>query len=244
MPTNLTETALTATSVSLNWLLVGDKQYTLQWRLTSTTPWTSITGLTGNYSLTGLTPGTGYQWQVGMYCSDASTNYSAPRTFITACYSPTMASVSYTSDQTAAIYWQPLLPGTRYQLEYRQQGSLAAPVSLTTLGTQFLINGLSAGTAYEYRIRVVCTDAVSSAFTSYVPFTTQPRCTAMFTIGAGNWIDYTRWSCNRIPTSSDTTEIRHRITIPAYNTAASQQLRYTSGGTLIFEPGAKLRMGF
>lgn len=84
-PAGLVAGSLTTTSASLTWgVATGASSYSLQWKLTSGTTWTTVTGLTTtSFSLTGLTAGTAYQFQVMTVCNGGSSAYSTAAGFTT-----------------------------------------------------------------------------------------------------------------------------------------------------------------
>ncbi len=244
-PINRYTNGVTSTGAYVSWS--GDSYfgYGVQYRAVGSTTWTESPVVNSTvYSITGLTNGTTYEWQVKMVCSGVGTAYSSSLTFTTGCNAPAYSLFSFTSDQTAYVYWQQFPTGTRYEVEYRPVGSATATSSFTTLASQTLLSGLSPSTAYEYRVRVLCSGTSPSAFTGYTSFTTQAPCTSMYTTSNGNWTDYNRWSCNRVPGIFDMPEIRHAITLPANQTGEARKVIYTNGGRLIYGTGAKLRLGF
>jgi hypothetical protein len=83
-PTPLGVTSLTPTSVTLTWASLGAVSYTLRWKPTASSTWTTVTGLTGtSYALSGLTQSTAYEFQVLSVCASSSSAYSASFTFTT-----------------------------------------------------------------------------------------------------------------------------------------------------------------
>ena len=64
---------------------VGPSSYNLQWKTSSSSTWTTVSGITTTpYNLTGLTAGTVYQFQVQTVCSAGGTSsYSALASFTT-----------------------------------------------------------------------------------------------------------------------------------------------------------------
>ncbi|HRH68979.1 MAG TPA: M12 family metallo-peptidase [Flavobacteriales bacterium] len=83
-PGNLSVQNLTTTTVTLAWPAVGAVSYTLRWKPTASSTWTTITGLTATtYALTGLTHSTGYEFQVLSVCASSSSSFSSSRTFTT-----------------------------------------------------------------------------------------------------------------------------------------------------------------
>ena len=102
VPGGLAASAITNTGATLGWSAVsGATGYTLQWKLSTATTWTTITGLTTNsYALTGLTLGTAYQFQVSTVCSSTSSSaYSSPVSFTT-----TGGTVTYCASHGTTTY--------------------------------------------------------------------------------------------------------------------------------------------
>jgi Zn-dependent metalloprotease len=101
-PSGLAASAITNTSAIVGWNTVtGATGYTLQWKLSSATAWTTVSGLTANtYNLTGLTAGLAYQFQVATVCSaTSSSTYSSPVIFTT-----TGGTVTYCASRGTSTY--------------------------------------------------------------------------------------------------------------------------------------------
>jgi len=84
-PSGLSATNITQTSATVNWGSVsGATSYNLQWKLSTSGTWTTVTGLTGtSYGLSSLTAGTTYNYQVQAVCGGTSSNYSTASSFTT-----------------------------------------------------------------------------------------------------------------------------------------------------------------
>ncbi len=84
-PSALSAGSITNTSAVLSWAAVsGATSYSLQWKPTSGSTWTSVTGIaTNSYSLGGLTAATSYDFQVLAVCPSGSSVYSSLSTFAT-----------------------------------------------------------------------------------------------------------------------------------------------------------------
>lgn len=85
-PTGLTATNIAKKSATLNWNVVpGVSSYNLQVKASSATTWTTFSNIaTNTYNLTGLTPGTSYDFHVESNCPLGSTSgYSTPVSFST-----------------------------------------------------------------------------------------------------------------------------------------------------------------
>ncbi len=84
-PSGLSATNITQTSATVNWGTVsGATSYNLQWKLSTSGTWTTVTGITTtSRGLTGLTAGSTYNYQVQAVCSGTSGNYSSAASFTT-----------------------------------------------------------------------------------------------------------------------------------------------------------------
>lgn len=84
VPSGLFVSEIIMDAVTLNWLPVaGANLYTVQYRKTGTSGWTSKTTSFTNKAISGLSTNTSYQFQVGTACSVNSSSYSASTTFST-----------------------------------------------------------------------------------------------------------------------------------------------------------------
>ena len=63
------------------------------------------------------------------------------------------------------------------------------------------------------------------------------------TLQNGAWPDAATWSCNREPISADIATLRHAVTIAPNAVRATKQLRYETGGKLVFGTNGKLQLG-
>jgi Pregnancy-associated plasma protein-A/Secretion system C-terminal sorting domain/Fibronectin type III domain len=81
----LNATSIAQTTATLNWSAVsGATSYNLQRKLSTSSTWTTVTGITGtSYAVTGLTASTTYNYQVQTVCGGTSAAYSAAASFTT-----------------------------------------------------------------------------------------------------------------------------------------------------------------
>ncbi|MFM9027251.1 MAG: fibronectin type III domain-containing protein [Bacteroidota bacterium] len=84
-PSGLAAGSITSTGATLSWTAVsGASSYNVQYKTSSATSWTTVTTTTTSRTLTGLTAGTTYNWQVSAVCSNgASSSYVAGPNFTT-----------------------------------------------------------------------------------------------------------------------------------------------------------------
>jgi len=91
VPSGLTSSAVTTTSATVSWAAVsGATSYTLQYKLSTATTWTTVSGLTTtSYDLTALGSLATYNYQVNATCPAGTGNYSAASSFTTLSLYPT-----------------------------------------------------------------------------------------------------------------------------------------------------------
>lgn len=83
IPTSLAEANITTSSADLDWSSVGvSDDYELRWRPQGGS-WNYVTRNSSNYSLSGLSSNTTYEWQVRSNCPSENSEYSTIRTFST-----------------------------------------------------------------------------------------------------------------------------------------------------------------
>jgi len=84
-PGGLSASAITTSSATLNWGSVGGLiSFNVQYKKTSLTTWTTITGITTtSTTINSLSNGTAYDFQVQAVCSSATGNYSSIANFST-----------------------------------------------------------------------------------------------------------------------------------------------------------------
>jgi hypothetical protein len=170
-PSNLNANNLTPTSVQLSWSAIqGAANYSLQYRLNTTTIWTTVNNVQGtNFTVSNLSQSTVYRWRVKASCS----SYSSIALFNTggsgnnaSCSQPSNLNAVVTSNSTANISWSASPGAFSYTLQYRIQG-IGAYTSVTFIpGLSTTISGLQQGATYEFRVRSSC-----SVYSSIALFT-------------------------------------------------------------------------
>ena len=167
-------------SVQLAWNNVGSPAYQLDWRVTGVSTWpNSLTTSNSSYELMGLTATTAYEVRVKALCTGGSQSaYSAIASFTTlACALPFDLRELTIGPTTADIAWNKPYPVSTV-LQWRQAGTATWPnsLSLSANGESsygYSFTGLTTGTAYEWRIKAVCSSVDESAFTAPRSFTAQ-----------------------------------------------------------------------
>ncbi|GAB3942685.1 hypothetical protein GCM10028805_07610 [Spirosoma harenae] len=164
-------------SASLNWGgSYSYQSYTLQWRAQGSPNWNTVSPITGSvYSLTGLTSGTAYEWQVQGVCSaTANSAFSSLQVFSTY---PCLVPYAYTNtvrSSSAGLTWSSSFnePNRTYELRYRPVGN-PNWVTISNLTTQtYSLTGLANNTQYEWQVKSICSPTESSDYSSLTTFTT------------------------------------------------------------------------
>lgn len=85
IPYALAASAITLTTATLTWGNIGSAtSYNLQYKLTSSATWTTVSGLTStSYNLSTLASGTSYDFKVQSVCAAGSSDYSTVSSFST-----------------------------------------------------------------------------------------------------------------------------------------------------------------
>lgn len=99
-PTGLNATSITTTTATLNWAAVaGATSYNVQYKLTAAATWTSTTSSTNSKAITGLSAGSGYQFQVQAVCPSGTGSFSSLGSFTTTIVAATCTN-TYESNNT------------------------------------------------------------------------------------------------------------------------------------------------
>lgn len=176
---SLTAGSLTSTTAAFTWAVPSTggtpSSYTLAYRVTGTTAWTSAptTITTPSYTLTGLTQATSYDIEVLATDAAGTGPASAILTITTLIATPGqvtgLASGTPAANSLPLTWTAPSTGGTPadYTVQYRVSGTTAwttASSSITTLS--FTLTGLTASTSYD--LQVIATNAGGSGTPSSV----------------------------------------------------------------------------
>ncbi|TDH20683.1 T9SS type A sorting domain-containing protein [Segetibacter sp. 3557_3] len=183
-PTALTASAITSTSATVSWTAAaGANSYAVDYKSAESTTWLTVTGNTTGTSvnLSGLLPGTTYDYRVRSTCSAGTSSYTQARFTTTgvACASPTGLTSSAITETSATVAWTASSGANSYAVDYKTTSSLswlAATANTTTPSVN--LTGLNAGTSYDWRVRANCIGGSSSnvqaQFTTPAPPSTCP----------------------------------------------------------------------
>jgi len=210
-PAQTNATNIASTQAKITWSASADAtNYHLRYRKTGTTSWTNKYTTATSQTITGLTAGTTYQYQVRAECSGTWTGFTTVKTFTTtanqSCSSPAQTNAINVTASQAEITWSAVSGATRYRLIYRKSGTTSW-INKYTTATSKTITGLAANTTYQYRVRAKC-----STWTGWTPIKT------FTTTGGGN-------GCNG-------QEVTIKVTLDEYGSETSWELVNANNNTV------------
>ncbi|GAB4027830.1 fibronectin type III domain-containing protein [Spirosoma gilvum] len=170
-------TQIGPTSAVLSWTNTGlsSQRYQLRWRMMGSVNWSALSVSSTTYSLTGLTNGTSYEWQVASDCGAGYlSDFSPVVSFQTNCPSVQTLSVDRVSSTGARLSWSgsTMPPQVAYSVQYRVSGTVIWSEVSGVTSTSVLLSGLAPKTSYEWRVRTLC-ETATAAFSTNSTFITQ-----------------------------------------------------------------------
>lgn len=180
-PTGLATAAITANSANISWTAVPNAiSYAVAYKLNTSTTWTVLNAAqtTTTASLTGLTPGTAYNWSVTATCTAGAGNtVTANFSTTAACGNPTGLTTSGITTNSANVSWTAVTNATSYSVEYRLNGAATWTVfNAAQTTTSASLTGLASNTAYNWRVLATCAAGpgayVQANFTTLSPLAT------------------------------------------------------------------------
>ncbi len=173
-PTGLTSSSVTTTGATLLWTAgTGAMSYNIQYRIVGTGSWTSSTSTSTSKSISGLTSGTNYEFQIQTVCGGGSSSWSSSSTFTTqvpTCSTPTGLSSTSITSSGATLNWTAVNGAVSYNIQYRIVGA-GSWTSTTSTSTSKSVSSLTAATNYEFQVQTACSGN-SSSWSSSFTFTT------------------------------------------------------------------------
>ena len=171
--------------VLLSWDEVEDASYELEYKLTTATDWTDVTGISGlSHTVESLTNDSEYQFRIRSVIDGVNSKWktiaATPSGFTAAPEAPT--NLRETIEQTSFTpMWDPSNQALDYELRYREVGTTPYTTVSNIMGTSHEITGLNPATDYEWQVRARNTFNTES-FSARVPATARQVTTL-----AGNW---------------------------------------------------------
>ena len=175
VPTGLSASGITSASATLIWDAVsGAVSYSVQYRPVGTSTWSTTTSAVNSVTISGLTPGTAYEFQVEVVCASGTSGFSGSSIFTTlavTCPLPTGLSASSITMTSAQLNWSAAAGAGSYSISYRPVGTSGWSYT-TAAGTSVVVTGLASATSYEFQVQSICSATDSSGYTSSALFTT------------------------------------------------------------------------
>ncbi|HNS11378.1 MAG TPA: DNRLRE domain-containing protein [Bacteroidia bacterium] len=173
--TGMTTNNISNSSATFDWISVsGAVQYRVQYRLRGTSVWTVDSTSTNSYTVSGLIPGSDYEWQVQTVCASNSAIYTSLIYFITVplvCNAPVGMSTTNVSSQSAVFSWSPATAAIGYNIQYRAVGTTLWTTRSSVLNS-YNASGLIPNTYYEWQVQTICAGGGTSGHGNLVTFNT------------------------------------------------------------------------
>lgn len=188
-PTTLTVGSIGNTSASLSWNPSGANTfygYRVYYKLATSSTWTYAGyAMATSFALGGLQPGKLYDVRVSQECLDINSS-DVISNFTTLCTTiPGAVSSSDVKSNAAKISWNPVSGVVSYSLQYKRTSVSTWTTVNGITATSYVITGLNAATAYQYKVAAVCTYG-STAYSTIGTFTTYCTSTGL---NSQEWID-------------------------------------------------------
>ena len=189
VPSNSNTTNIGLTSATMIWdAVAGAWGYRIRYKKT-TDPWSAWiydTINTNSYSLSGLTNGTYYHWQISSMCDAAGSNNSSFTGYITfttllPCSDPSSLIASNVTHNSVLLSWNGTSAASAYNILYRLSGSSSWDTTTITnnyssTAVSYTLTGLTSGSLYEWKIFTTCVASGNSSSVSGTNFTTNLAC--------------------------------------------------------------------
>lgn len=162
-----------SSSIDLAWNAVSSaSNYEVQYKVSGSTSWTSMSEAGTSASITGLAASTNYVVRVRAICSGISGTFSAIESVTTDaifCEQVVITSSTPTSN-SIDLLWNTVGSASNYEVQYKISGS-ASWTSLFEAGTSTTITSLTASTSHVIRVRALCS-GVTGTFSAIENVTT------------------------------------------------------------------------
>ena len=181
MPSNINTDNISQNSADVSWTAGGDETaWNLQYKNAADAEWSNSIAVntTPAYHFTGLSAQTTYQVRVQANCGDTTSDWTAPASFTTPaipveiCNTPTGLTITNITQNSATMSWTAGGDEFVWKVGYK---NVTASVwqEATVAATNYTIEGLSPETAYDVRVKAVCSATNESDFATD-NFTTTP----------------------------------------------------------------------
>ncbi len=160
VPSSLMASHITQTIAILSWTTGGANNWDLEYGLAGFAPGTGtrINTTLNSYGVSGLVPGTDYDFYVRDSCGVSNVSrWEGPETFVTlSCPAPSSLSASNITQNTVILSW--VTGGANnWDLEYGIKGfSLGMGTRISATANPYGVSGLVPGTDYDFYVRDSC----------------------------------------------------------------------------------------
>lgn len=178
-PTNLVSSNITDTGADLGWNVAGGAiSYIVEYKILGAPDWIETNAVTNSVSLSGLLSGQTYQYRVRSFCSNEIVSAFSDSEFFTttgtpSCAVPSNRQTSVITNNSAQISWDVVTGALNYVIQFHEIGN---PIwtEVSTASTSTTLAGLNSATAYEWKVRSICSadNSLLSVFSSTLVFTT------------------------------------------------------------------------
>ncbi len=179
-PTGLTLDSIAQTTAKLSWITGGASNWDLEYGIQGFIlgSGTFVYNVSNPYTLSGLTPGTDYDFYVRDSCGVGHvSSWAGPHTFTTLsatlpCPSPSSLGASNITQTSATLSW--VTGGAaNWDLEYGLSGfTLGSGTRISTTTPSYTVSGLTPGQSYQFYVRDSCGIAHVSSWAGPDAFTT------------------------------------------------------------------------
>ncbi|MBD2700497.1 hypothetical protein IC229_07615 [Spirosoma sp. BT702] len=185
--------------------------------------------------------GTGsVRWSTGAITSAISVSS-------TGTYSVTLTNASgCTATTSVVVNAAPNLPSVSISPSSATLTCSPPSASLTAVGagtvrwsTGATTSTISVNIAGTYSVTLTNTSGCTATASATVVTSPNPL---LITVKNGSWDDPTTWSCGRVPVAGDIAVIQHVVTVPASYTGSALNIRYRTGGKVIYGTGSRIRL--
>jgi GEVED domain/Secretion system C-terminal sorting domain/Fibronectin type III domain len=179
-PTALITTNITQTSATICWdnpygQFPYEQGVGVAYRPLGSSTWIQLTTstLNQNWPLSGLTPGTTYEWCVNLNCPyfDSDPVVAQFTTNGIPCGVPQTLNVLNLSANSALLNWAGVSGANSYTIQYRVAGGNWNTINTASSFTQYNLTNLAFATNYEYKVAANCASG-QSAYSNVYAFST------------------------------------------------------------------------
>ncbi|HRH67109.1 MAG TPA: fibronectin type III domain-containing protein [Bacteroidia bacterium] len=224
-PFNLTTTNIANISAQVNWdISVTADTFRIRYSVSGTTTYlykdVNGSGGVSSATLSSLSPGTLYQYQVSSICRGVSSGYSGSVTFTTLttpvrCIKPYALTSSGIANTSATVGWTPYVAADTFRIRYSVNGTTNYLYKdrIGSAGNSASLTGLSPNITYQFQVSSICL-GVSSGYSTAATFTTTSApvpCVKPYGLGSSNVANTSATVSWTQYVSADTFRIRYSV---------------------------------